>query len=65
MSVHTQTHESVSEESAETETTQIDLSRIAAQTTSTADALPDWDVHNAACHAVRDTLERAVETERI
>ncbi|WP_265109155.1 hypothetical protein [Halosolutus halophilus] len=65
MSVHTQTDETISEESAETEPTRIDISTIAAQTTSTVDALPDWGVHNAACHAVRDTLERVVETEGI
>ncbi|WP_265112252.1 hypothetical protein [Halosolutus halophilus] len=65
MSTTTTTHETISEESAETEPTQIDLSTIAAQTTSTVDALPDWEVHNAACHAVRDTLKRAVETEGI
>ncbi|AXR80976.1 hypothetical protein [Natrarchaeobaculum sulfurireducens] len=36
----------------------IDLNALVAQTTSNTDALPDWDVHNAACKATRDTLER-------
>ncbi|MFW6318055.1 MAG: hypothetical protein ACOC06_06260 [Halorubrum sp.] len=61
------TFEEVSDAQPQTTTTpatidQAYLSSIVAQTTG-ADDLPDWEVYNAACKLVRDSVEAAIAEE--
>ena len=60
MSTTTTTQKTVAEVESETETTQIELSAVAGEMTSTTDALPQFDVYHAARQCATDALETAV-----
>ena len=65
MSTTETTHETISDAQPQTDGDSIaTIATIAAETTSTVDRLPDWDVYTTACGLVKDSVERLAEADR-